>query len=776
MTTFTSTTDGLWTTPATWGGGPGDPVPGSGDTAVIYNRVYMNANATVGVGSGTAITIQTAGLLSITPIVNTTLTLRGCINIANGGEFRIGTSAARILSTVKVTVLFSTSSRYIYVNGAGTIQAWGAEDYHMAAGCQRTTLRANITAGVGAAITTVDAVDWSVGDVIWVGTGGDQTATPTTCEQVTILTKINTTHYTATFVYDHKVGDFLVNSERNIIFMGSAASASSRGSIVSRIASTANDLGNAKLLLDSVQLKWMGAGKLWNTSAIGLTVNTSGSIYNVPANTLHLKNITIDTGSTSYPEQATGIFLNITCGMDDSETAFDNIHTYGCANSVLSSGEENGVLKFSNCTMINGWYGFYNGLIKPRIYAENFWYCGKDRTVSQVVPFYQAVPYSVTNFKITNHSTLHYGNLGFGDLNYAVNETSVWDTGYAYWGAVGGTNEFLWSTAFGIQPTFIFNSVVFYSMAGGILYLYGHYGNVFFNDCSFDACNLTGGGAGGSSPVGIDGVYTGTALRFYNCTFGTAAANGYFGCISMVGSLIVPISSANSIRMLFEKCIIKEPTNFSTGDPSSHAWDAPIAYVFQDENKHLGLWTYRCQWGQLHTLELVDCQLLDSSDVDQWSVAYGASTRVGIVAGGCELRDEPTVVIDNTLKLAIYPFAVACRSHVTKAFPIRIPLTAGQDITVKVSLRKTQSQATGRRPMVHMYGLGIDTYSEMTDVNNIWEEQTLTGTAVITGSVEVWFSVMNEHDNTVYLADNSSSPKALGWLIVYVDGFSAAIA
>ena len=181
-------------------------------------------------------------------------------------------------------------------------------------------------------------------------------------------------------------------------------------------------------------------------------------------------------------------------------------------------------------------------------------------------------------------------------------------------------------------------------------------------------------------------------------------------------------------------------------------------------------------WARQLSVEFVDCHIQDAAGDDQWAATYPNVTRLGIVAGGGEIRNETTVVIDSSLALALLPFSPVVRADITGKIPMYIPVNAGQTITIKCSLRKTQFQATGRRPMIHMFGAGIDTYSEMTDINNIWEEQTITGVATITDSVKVWISCINEHDGAcVYQPDCMHSPHVLGWLTVYADKFSVVI-
>jgi hypothetical protein len=109
------------------------------------------------------------------------------------------------------------------------------------------------------------------------------------------------------------------------------------------------------------------------------------------------------------------------------------------------------------------------------------------------------------------------------------------------------------------------------------------------------------------------------------------------------------------------------------------------------------------------------------------------------------------------------------------------PITSGQTVTVTVSMRKqAATQATGHRPMVHLFGCGINTSQEMTDrLDNTWEVRTVTGVATHTGDVQVWFSGISEWEVASGSAtdpyDIVYSPATIGTYFFYADALQVTI-
>jgi hypothetical protein len=206
--------------------------------------------------------------------------------------------------------------------------------------------------------------------------------------------------------------------------------------------------------------------------------------------------------------------------------------------------------------------------------------------------------------------------------------------------------------------------------------------------------------------------------------------------------------------------------------------------MVQDYGRTMNRWRQRYQFPDTYSVEFIGCEVYATADVglttDLFQVLYPGVTRWGLVGGGgSEMMNEPTTIIDGTLAMKFVPYNCAVRSVFNKWRSIKFSVVSGQTVTVKVSLRKHLTQAAGRRPRVHLEGCGINTYSEMTDVNDAWEEQTVTGVATHRGDVRLWFSGISEWaaaSGTVSDPyDPAYSPATLGTYYFYADGFTVSI-
>jgi hypothetical protein len=161
---------------------------------------------------------------------------------------------------------------------------------------------------------------------------------------------------------------------------------------------------------------------------------------------------------------------------------------------------------------------------------------------------------------------------------------------------------------------------------------------------------------------------------------------------------------------------------------------------------------------------------------DQFPITYPDVSRLGICHAGCEVRDEINTIIDDTFSIKVIPCHCKVRNHATKLVPVRIPADVGKVITVTLSARKTQSQAAGDRPQIHLRGPGFEDNAEMSDVMDTWDELEVSGTMGTTGVAEFWVSVKNDYDpRSADIPDNWYSPKDYEWQEVFFDGFSVSI-
>lgn len=128
MATYTSTQNGNWNNPATWGGG-GWP-QNAGDVANIGHTVAYNVSSTVEMG---LITINSGGLLDFSRSMNTKLTLGHVdIQVNNGGELRVGTLGAIIPKTYLAELIWNPtadSAKGINIASGGIVNVYGDPDY-----------------------------------------------------------------------------------------------------------------------------------------------------------------------------------------------------------------------------------------------------------------------------------------------------------------------------------------------------------------------------------------------------------------------------------------------------------------------------------------------------------------------------------------------------------------------------------------------------------------------------------------------------------------------
>jgi len=184
MAAFTSVQTGNWNDGATWGltspGVKGTDWPGiAGDTANIATThvVTYNVSETNEMGQ-----IDVVGKLSFSDAASRKLTLaHQNLNIANGGELEIGTSAANFAAAYTAEILWNTTSdnaKGLIITNGGKLTVYGASDY-----CSNyeDTLANNAENTDGdTSIMTVNDMSaiWHVGDelTIKVENAGDSTS------------------------------------------------------------------------------------------------------------------------------------------------------------------------------------------------------------------------------------------------------------------------------------------------------------------------------------------------------------------------------------------------------------------------------------------------------------------------------------------------------------------------------------------------------------------------------------------------------------------------
>ena len=132
---FTSAQNGNWNDGGTFGnnspGVKGTDWPGTaGDTASIGHTVTYNVSETNELGQ---VDITNGGILTFSTGANTKLTLaHQNLNVASGGELRVGASGAEINAANTAEVLWNTTSdnaKGLQIADGGTLSVYGASDY-----------------------------------------------------------------------------------------------------------------------------------------------------------------------------------------------------------------------------------------------------------------------------------------------------------------------------------------------------------------------------------------------------------------------------------------------------------------------------------------------------------------------------------------------------------------------------------------------------------------------------------------------------------------------
>jgi len=176
---------------------------------------------------GLALVVGKGGVFKWDTAASATLTSKGSISIASGGEFDMGTVATPIPAAYTARLTFNqngTTGNYgLRNNASGRLILQGAPK-------SSTSLwKTKYVSGVGTAaspLVTSTAVDWSVGDEIMVTPGTDSATNYNETENKFIKTKNSSTSYVlsdtaggaeAAFTYTHITDSHILNVQRNVI-------------------------------------------------------------------------------------------------------------------------------------------------------------------------------------------------------------------------------------------------------------------------------------------------------------------------------------------------------------------------------------------------------------------------------------------------------------------------------------------------------------------------------------------------------------------------------
>lgn len=746
MTAYSSTQSGDWSDIATWGGsGP----PGDGDSATINSGHVVEIDGDVTLGTNPA--NQTTYDLTIigtlkwkdSPAGDWTFTMKGNVEITLGGLLEIGRSASPIpagRTATWYTPLGAISDWRI--DNRGTFRTFGASAYHMGdADKQRTTLAAAVTAGVDKTVQFSDAVDYEVGDKVWIAKGGrlDQemwtdagAATGNWgVEKVTLKTKTNATTFTADLTYDHEANDMAFSIERNVIFDCEA------GKLLQVYS---NAVPDGTWFLD---INWTRFSPQHSGSYVFYTYNV------LVTDNYVIKNTVIESDDA---DRASGINFNRFTIVDMQNKEIDNLHMAGLTTGMYlgsTTSSDGGQMTMGKITCFSTYRGIH---AKYQVVIDSLWYCaiGALPDSNYAHTFNTEGCFHLKEVKSHSSAGIYLarrtlertgphridGGEMYHCLQYAIRFYDVRQRKYEIRNLkFADTRQ---------------DAVVAYASDSD---------NWLFENCSFDNCARWAVGNYGAVYPQPFATGTGSAgdFVFRNCTFGTNVINGVNLRLDYSGVEYSPN------RILFEKCTFKKH-EFAGAGPDYTYWPEILHWV---TGHWIDDWDTQDLWNGDRTLEFVDCQILDDSDVDQWPATFPDTDRLAVVGGGAFVMDEGTIVIDNTVALKIQPLAVFGRNCCNRHVPIKIPVEASDVLTVKLSLRKDTTMPVGRRPAVHLIAPGAaEVLSEMTDAIDTWEELTVSRTAAIKGFAEFWITA---GCNEQALVDDWRKPAVRGTRNVYAD-------
>ena len=739
MAAYVSSQAGFWDVAATWGGAG---VPAIGDTATVNHLVVVRGDAGAGTDGGAtvaAIVLGSSGKLkwgdpdnelgSGATVVNGdwTLTLEGTIDTnATGGVFQVGEESYPIPEDHTATIQFQGSTGFDNMFDPGTFRIHGYPSYHMAsADMQRARLIVDVAAANDQSFQTDKDVDWTVGDTIWVGTGGDPEETLTDCEQVTIKTKTNASTYTADFTYAHygdgTTGDLLIHATRNVRILGEAA----KGFRINT-----NRAGDTAY----IDVAWVYHEYASYGASRGVYSWYPYSYKRVTTDRAKVNNCIFDKGgSASGDGNQIMFYFNITVLEED--LSFENIaenhawdfgtlaYIYNCK----------GQFKFGHLSGFNmKHYGIY-----PRgdvyLHLRGFWYIGDNNTPDTYNRGWYKVVGNLRDFKVYRA----YKALDFttGSDFMASPHINIVNGEIFHIAPVSSAPcSEIYLTMYGGNITF--DNVDFYTNKYEALRVRSiGGGDLVFRNCKFDKCNWSNTVADGALQLAMSGVSR--DRRLMGCEFGLREINGESNVWLDAGW-----DDKSGARYIFEDCKFKKCDSQRT---STYDWFNEVLGWAVWTSTDINTWAARSHIGQLSTLEFVNCEIQDAAGVDQWATEYPNTTRLGIVAGGGEIHkthptNESTGYIDGTFQRKLMPFTGTIRQDMTKAAPIHIPCTSGQVVTAKLSFKKNISQEEGNRPKLHLDGCGVIDEVEMADGIATWEELEVSGTADYDGVMELWVS------------------------------------
>ena len=727
MTAYSSTQSGDWSVAATWGGGG---VPGDGDTATINGSHVVEIDSSITVGTNPSnnttmvVTVNNGGQLKWkdSPTGDWTFTIKGNVKINKGGTFSIGTSSNRIPSGRTADVYFpSITADGWRINNSGKFEVYGAQDYHCAnEASQRSRFDSDKASDFGVNITTTEAVDWEVGDEIWLGHGAGRSSL-SAVEKTTIDVKTDASNYTVDLGQDHYENDFIINGERNVTIRGKD---STYGVVLYCYTTSATDADDIIINLDWCKLKYFGTDTDGSRAVLYFyaVVGTAPG-YHIPAGNFSIKNTLIDECS-NVDARGIQIYTDLPFE-DDGNPIIENVHMWqgGRGHRI----ESEGVTRINNTSFLGiNYWGVW--AVEGDVRVDGIWYCSRDYADSTSRIGVGGCPTEIKNFYCYSGKYLFNPLDGYCE-RYVKGKSFLVENGvinYSYsYGILLQSNNY---------PKGTIRNVEFTTQRVNGIYLYQN-GDVFIEDCTFDNCNTVDDSTYGAITVlgTTDSIYPG-GITIRNCSFGMTYGQNYRFNVVLRGDAISDCEG----RVIVKDSTFREPINWAYYGSYRYCSKAVWWMVTHD---YMTSFPYRFEMAAKRTIEFARCQSIEhSSSTDIFPTTYPGVTHLAIVHGGGEIRNQSTYTIDETLPMLILPFHTVNPCWATYVAPVKIPVAKDETLTVKLSLRKNKDNDRVL-PSILLRGPGFFDEDFMSvGVVDSWEELTVSGMAVEDGVAEFWVS------------------------------------
>jgi len=717
---YTSNGNGEWDVIATWD--LGGAVPGVGDTATIraIDTVTITDNLDVGTSPADLITydVDILGTLIVSPTEaqDISVIFRSSVRIQNGGTFSIGTDGTRVTCDYYriITMRTATGQKYILrVEDGGTLIARGcegfpADDATTEYRARITACAPNCTAGAARVLTLDTVVSWArppaiVNPITVGGTGNPQ------------------------------------------VIIGSGGGTTDPGADLSEIAEITNIPGVDQIEVTLANNHQIGdvvvnttRNVLFNSSNPPTQgrIYSNGGIYNISWTAIDNMGDTVGTPSIDFDNtnKSVGIlsYLAITnCedggGVDcttlsgDTWTTLEHITAY---NFGTGDGIDITRAPVSDSKTANGLIAM-RGEVGLRAPSSKY-------PIKFDTPWVNGVGYAFRGqyLEITNglfhwcndiHLTIPVFYSNYRRLIPKVSNCEFYHT---------KVNDSIQTANY----TGWFNDNKFLDIGDSCVDITSSSNtDYYFEGNTYDQCNMTNG---------VDAAifiasWTGN-VYMQGEDFGSNIVNKKSNILWK--QTVNTSLSMGSMRLICNECILN--------DPATPIQPTPIhlsPYTSWTSRAFMGLQTY------------VTVHNKNGVAGDHW----------GFGPGGMTFERETVVVVDNTLNLKITPYAADSFRY----FKIgQIHVTSGQTLTVNVQIRKDEAQVITRTPRLALKGCGFDVrsdYDAMSDVNNTWETQTVSGVVNATGLVHIYIGVLGQLDGGDYW-----EPVDPPTLDVYVDGVS----